>query len=210
MKVIELPVSALRPAPWNPNAMDPAMAARLKTSIARFGLVENLVVRPKADGTFEVLSGNQRLTAVKNLRFTEAPCVVADLADADAMLLAQALNQIEGEDDQGRRAELMRRVLTSLSEDEVIAVLPESVESLRSLTSLGQDDLAASLNAWQKAQAARLEHLTFQLTEIQRRDVEKALGSVPTVDASETGNPNARGNVLHELCRQYLEVRSYE
>lgn len=213
MKVVEIPVSELRPAPWNPNVMDRAMAARLNASIDRFGFVENLVVRPignGAYGAYEVLSGNQRLNAVRDLQFTEAPCVIVDLDDADAMLLAQALNQIEGEDDQGRRAELIRTVLASLSQDEVIAILPETVESLHTLTSLGQDDLAASLHAWQKAQAARLEHMTFQLTEIQRLDVEEALGSLPTINASETGNPNTRGNALHELCRRYLEGQGDE
>lgn len=209
MKVIEVPVSDLNAAPWNPNVMDPAMATRLRESITRFGLVENLIVRPMPDRTYEVLSGNQRLQVIKELDFNKAPCVVVELDDAEAMLMAQALNQIEGEDDPGLRAELMRSVLSSLSEEEVIAVLPETVESLRSLASLGQDDLAASLTAWQKAQSAHLQHLTFQLTEVQREVVEDALGSVPTDDIEASGNPNTRGNALHELCKRYLEVLAH-
>ena len=45
MDVVDLPVVRLREVPWNPNVTDDRMLARLRESITRFGLIENLVVR---------------------------------------------------------------------------------------------------------------------------------------------------------------------
>ena len=75
------------------------MMERLKESIRRYGVVENLVVRPFGNSTYEVLSGNHRLHVLGNMGHTAAPCVVVDLDDAHARLFAQALNHIRGEDD---------------------------------------------------------------------------------------------------------------
>ena len=63
MKTFDIPVERLVEAPWNPNQMDQTMSVKLRQSLNKFGLVENLVVRPQADGLYEVLSGNQRRTS---------------------------------------------------------------------------------------------------------------------------------------------------
>lgn len=205
MKVTEIRLSELREAPWNPNVMDPGMTEHLRESITQFGLVENLVVRLLQDGTYEVLSGNQRFQIIRDLDYETAPCVIVELDDAEAMLLGQALNQIQGEDNPGLRAELMRNVLLDLTEEDVLAVLPETVESLRELASLGQEEMAASLTAWNRLQSARLQHLTFQLTKNQVEVVDQALKQVSETSSTGTGNPNLRGNALYELCRRFLD-----
>ena len=111
MIVIELPLAQLVDAPWNPNQMSPAMLTRLQNSIRRYGLVENLVVRGIAGGLKEVLSGNKKLEVLKQLGQQLVPCVVVDLDDSQARLLAQALNVIQGEDNLGLRAEVMRKII---------------------------------------------------------------------------------------------------
>lgn len=87
-----------------------------------------------------------------------------DLNDARARLLAQAFNRIQGEDDLGLRAELIRQVLEALPQEDVLSLLPETAESLAALSSLGQEGMADHLQNWQRAQLARLKHLQFQLT----------------------------------------------
>ena len=108
MQTVDLRLDSLREAPWNPNSMDLAMVDRLRESLSRYGLVENLVVRPMDDGAYEVLSGNHRFQVLKELGFETVPCAVVDLDDAHAQLLAQALNHLHGNDDLGLRAELIR------------------------------------------------------------------------------------------------------
>lgn len=205
MDVVDLSVDPLREAPWNPNIMDGEMLERLRVSISLYGLVEPLVVRPDGSETYEVLSGNQRLHLLKEQEYTIAPCVVIDVDDAHATLLAQALNHVHGTDDLGLRAELMREVLAAVPQNEVLSLLPETPESLRDLASLGQGDLAVHLQAWQRAQAARLRHLQFQLTDAQLEVVEETLARVlPRVRDAQGTSPNVRGTALYLLCRDYL------
>jgi hypothetical protein len=67
-KVIDLPTKRLQEAPWNPNIMDEATLARLTTSIQRYGMLGNLVVRPLGNDSWQVLSGNQRLSVLCRCR----------------------------------------------------------------------------------------------------------------------------------------------
>ncbi len=206
MKIIELPLNQLREAPWNPNQMEKNGLARLRESVRRYGLVQNLAVRPIDKDTYEVLSGNQRLKVLKEAGFPHAPCVVVNLDDAHARLLAEALNHIRGEDDLGLRAELVRKVLETISEDEVVAILPETADSLKALASMGQETIAAYLQNWQQAQAARLKHLQFQLTAKQLEVIEEAITRVlPQANQARGDSPNVRGTALFLLCKSYLE-----
>lgn len=211
MDLVDLPVDQLQSAPWNPNQMDRAMARRLMESLGRYGLVHNLVVRPDGADGFEVLSGNQRLEALKELGCTHAPCLVVNLGDAEARLLAQAINRIQGEDDLGLQADLLREVLESISEEEVLSILPESADSLKAIATLGQQDMATYLEEWQRSQGARLKHLQLQLTSAQLQVVEEALSRFLPMAREiqeELGSPNARGTALYLLCQAYLDQKS--
>ena len=206
MQVDELSIERLEEAPWNPNQMDDVTLKRLTESIKQSGLVEPLVVRPTEDHHYEVLSGNQRLKAINGLGFKIVPCVVVDLNDAEAMLLAQALNNLRGEDDPVLKGNLLKTILTSVPENRVISLLPEDKESLRSLTSFGQTDLAQHLQAWEQAQATKLKHMILQFTEQQLEAVEKAVNNImPDVKKDNSGSPNKRGTAIYLLCKYYLE-----
>lgn len=206
MNVERLAIESLYEAPWNPNEMDEENFEKLVHSIERYGLVENFVVRPKKTHGFEVLSGNHRLQACRRLGFKEVACVVVDLGDDRAMLLAQALNRLRGEDDLGKKAQMLCHILKTLPEAEVLRLLPETTQSLHTLAHLGEETLAASLGAWQKAQAVRLRALQFQLTPAQLEVVEEALARLaPDVARSKSDNPNARGTALYIMCKRILE-----
>ena len=92
MEVIELPVESLKEASWNANQIDEAMLQRLRSSILKYGFIQNLVVRQVAGG-YEVLSGNQRLKLLREFNISKVPCVIVDLDDAHARLLAQVLSK---------------------------------------------------------------------------------------------------------------------
>ena len=206
MQTVEMPLRKLTEAAWNPNVMDVNMLERLRASIRRYGLVENLVVRPMGADSYEVLSGNHRLKLMQELGMESALCVVLELDDAGARLLAQALNHIGGQDDLGLRAVLLRDVLKTLTPEEVLAVLPEGAEGLNALASLGQSTMADYLQKWENARPARLKHLVFQLTAAQLETVQQALEKVsPLVKANRGESPNDRGTALYLISKSYLE-----
>ena len=208
MRVRELPISALGAAEWNPNAMDASALDLLRASIQRFGMIVPLVVRQLSPDSYETIGGAHRLKILTELDIETAPCVVVEADDAEARLLAQALNRIQGEDDIGLRAESLRCILADLSHEEVLSVLPETTESLNELATLGTANISEHLQAWQEAQAARLKHLTFQLTPVQLEVVEEALGRTMDGATKSNANPNRRGNALFNLCKVFLQFES--
>ena len=206
MKLVEIPLEQLHGAPWNANHMDDGMMDHLRESVRRYGLVENLVVRPLGPGSYEVLSGNQRLRLLRELGISTVPCFAVAVDDANARLLAQALNRVRGQDDLGLKAELVREVLKSIPETEVMALLPESAGGLRSLASLGQETMAAGLQSWQRAREARLRNLLFKLTPAQLETVEKALSRMLSAARQDPRrSPNARGTALYLVCESFLK-----
>ncbi|MFC1947962.1 ParB/RepB/Spo0J family partition protein [Chloroflexota bacterium] len=211
MNTLDIRIDKLQPAPWNANRMDEAGIERLKESLSRYGLVEPLVVRPLPDDKYEVLSGNQRLKAISSIDLEIIPCVVVYLDDAEAMLLAQALNNLHGEDDPILKGTLFKNILSSIPEHKVLSLLPETTETLRALASFSETDLAEHLQAWQEAQAARLKHMQLQFTDKQLETVEEALARIlPKAKSDDNGNPNTRGTAMYMLCRYYLEKAEIE
>ena len=206
MRLIDLGLDKLREASWNPNVVDESTLGRLRESIARYGLIQNLVVR-RLGSSYEVLSGNQRLQVLIEMAVDTVPCVVVEVDDANARLLAQAFNRIHGEDDLGLKAELLRQVIEEIPQEAVLALLPETSESLNALSTLGEQDIADYLAGWQEARASRLKHMQFQLTSDQMEVVEQALHGV-TDQARDllATNPNTRGNALFLICRRFLEL----
>ena len=206
MKVVDLSVNLLREAGWNSNIMGHEMTNKLKVSLDRFGVVEALVVRQVAPDAYEVLGGNQRLKVLNDMGVEKVPCVVVELDDAQAMMLAQALNGLHGEDDMGLKAELLRRVMAVVPQPEVLALLPETAETLGALASLGQQDLAEYLKDWEKARAVRLRTLQVRLTAAQLEVVEEALARfLPMARGGGGSSPNVRGTALFYLCKHFLE-----
>ena len=71
--------------------------------------------------------------------------------DAQARLLAQALNHVHGDYDLGLRAELIREVMQVLPEEEVLAILPDTVDGLKGMASMGQETMAGYLQNYKGA-----------------------------------------------------------
>jgi ParB family transcriptional regulator, chromosome partitioning protein len=206
MQLVNLPLEQLKPAPWNANQMDNQTLAKLKESIRHFGFVDSLVVRKVTEESYEVLSGNQRLKLLTEMNYSQAPCVIVEMDDARARLLAQALNHLRGKDDLGLQAELMQEVLKTIPENEIMTVLPETAVSLMALKVMQHMETADYLRMWKSRQANRLRHMQFQFTDSQEETVEKALNQlIPEAKQNQGNSPNARSTAFYLLCKSYLE-----
>ncbi|WP_294405549.1 ParB N-terminal domain-containing protein [uncultured Clostridium sp.] len=71
----------------------------LAESIKEYGLMHNVVVRKRTDGKYEILSGERRFRALKELDYTKVPCrIVKDNVtelDAEVMLIQANMQQRE-------------------------------------------------------------------------------------------------------------------
>ena len=58
----------------------------LENSIKNNGLMEAVIIRPKEDGRFEMISGHRRLMACKKLGLETIPCRIRELTDDEATI----------------------------------------------------------------------------------------------------------------------------
>jgi ParB family chromosome partitioning protein len=103
----------------------------LAQSIKERGVLEPIVVRPAADGRYEIVMGERRYRAAQMAGLTEIPAIVRELSDeeaaADALLenfQREDLNPIE-------RAQAIQRLLTMMSWEQVARTLGVSESTLQ-------------------------------------------------------------------------------
>ena len=96
---ILIPMIAIRPSPTNPRKrFDEAKLAELADSIKSHGLIQPILVRPRAEtGTYEIVAGERRFRANELAGMANIPCIVRDLQDG-AVLEIQLLENNQRED----------------------------------------------------------------------------------------------------------------
>ena len=91
--VSEVPVALVVPGPWQPRQdFDPDALRELAESIKVHGIIQPLVCRKAAGGTFELVGGERRLRAAQIAGLAKVPVIVIDAVDRDAAELALVEN----------------------------------------------------------------------------------------------------------------------
>ncbi len=62
--------------------------SELAQSISEHGVIQPLLVRPLADGSYQLVAGERRWRAARMAGLSEVPVVVREMSDSDAMALA--------------------------------------------------------------------------------------------------------------------------
>jgi ParB family transcriptional regulator, chromosome partitioning protein len=79
----DVPVALIRPNPDQPRKrFDPESITALARSIADAGLVQPLILRPLADGRFELIAGERRWRAAQEAGLETVPALVRDEDEA--------------------------------------------------------------------------------------------------------------------------------
>lgn len=88
-----VPIEAIRPGRYQPRrSFDAEALDQLAESIRANGIIQPLLVRPAADGGFELIAGERRWRAAQRARLHDVPVVVRDMADAQALEIALVEN----------------------------------------------------------------------------------------------------------------------
>jgi ParB family chromosome partitioning protein len=87
VRIEKIPISRMVPFKDHPfKVQEGEELDRLIESIEKSGVLVPVLVRPAADGNYEMISGHRRMAACKALGITELPAVVRDLSDEEAVI----------------------------------------------------------------------------------------------------------------------------
>ncbi len=126
-----LAIASIEPLPGNPRKhFDEKTLEELAASIAKRGVIQPIIVRPRGGGKYQLVAGERRWRAAQKARLHEIPALVRNLDDREVMALAlienlqrEDLNPVEEarayqrlSDDEGMtQAEIARMVEKSRS-----------------------------------------------------------------------------------------------
>jgi ParB family transcriptional regulator, chromosome partitioning protein len=187
----ELAISDIRPNPFQPRQdVDPAALEELKTSIQQAGLLQPVVVRPRAGGEgYELIAGERRLRACQALGWARIPAVKRDVDDRTVLTLALIEN-------------LQRDDLSPVDE-------ARGYERLIAEFNLAQQDVADAVGRDRSTVANALRLLKLPAAVLQMlHEGHLSVGHARALLALE--DPRIATNLAREAVAQGLSVREIE
>lgn len=120
-------IDKIQPNPWNPNQMDAKTFEKEKQSITELGFLGSILVRDhEVNGYYQILDGEHRWKAMKELGYTEVPVEnIGKISDEETKLLTILINNLRGKDDVFKRA----KILEALEEGQ-LSLLPMTKEEI--------------------------------------------------------------------------------
>lgn len=135
LEVKNIPIKQIKANEWNPNKMDAKTRDKLRADIKRSGFIQPLLVRKSKKNEWEIIDGYHRWTILKELGYSEAPCIEADMDDTEAKLKTIQLNYLRGNAVPIKLANLIHDLNKTMTLEDLEAALPYEKAELK-------DDLA--------------------------------------------------------------------
>ena len=185
-----VPIDQIHPNPRQPRKrFDHEATAGLAESIRAQGIIQPVVLRPRAAGGYELIAGERRWRAARETNLETLPALIRDAADRDALLLGLVEN-------------VAREELSPIEEARAYALLTDEFE-----LSLGE--IAERVGASKPAVSNRLRLLELPddvLAMVERGELTeghaRAVLAVPDHDG--------RRRLARKIVRQGLSVRAAE
>lgn len=87
-KVVEIEMERLRAFPNYPfKVIGDSQMIELQDSIKKYGVLNPLIVRPKVEGYYEIISGHRRKYAAEKLGYKRIPVIIRMLQDDEAVVI---------------------------------------------------------------------------------------------------------------------------
>jgi len=143
-----IPVEHIYPNNWNPNRQKQTTFEKEKESIRKFGMIDPLLVRDlTTDGVprFEIIDGEHRWRASKDVGLDAIPCVITHFDDETARRLTITMNELRGDADPILLAEMLSDLTESVEVNDLLSTMPWSEKQLSNIlevASLDLDELA--------------------------------------------------------------------
>jgi len=185
----QIPIKKIRPNPFQPRKdFEPDKLAELMQSIKTYGLLQPVIVRMVQDG-YELVAGERRLRACRQLGWTEIPAVVKELSENAMATVALIEN-------------LQRENLSFLEEaagyERLLREFGLTQEVLAQRLGKSQSTIANKLRLLKLPEKVKTKLLAEELTERHAR----ALLKLPDAAAQE--------KILREICNLNYTVKQTE
>jgi hypothetical protein len=137
----EIKITNLVKADWNYKKNDEHKKEKLKENIKRNGQIENIIIRSLDTGFYEVVNGNHRFEALKELGMETAICYdLGNISQRAAMRIAIETNETKFDTDQVSLAELIKEIVEEFPIDELELTMPYSDQDLENYIKLTEFD----------------------------------------------------------------------
>jgi len=97
--VLEIALDRIERNPDQPRAaFDEEQLGELAASIAVHGIIQPLIVRARADGSYQLIAGERRLRAARLAGFETVPAIIRDTPDGESSLELALIENLQRED----------------------------------------------------------------------------------------------------------------
>ena len=187
---VKLKINDIEPNRAQPRkSFDEEALEELANSISTHGVIQPLLVRPLADGGYQLIAGERRWRASRMAGLTEVPVVIREMSDSEAMELALVEN-------------LQREDLNPIEEAQGLALLMETY-------GLTQEQAAKRVGKSRPAVANSMRLLSLPqevLAMVERGEL--SAGHARTILALE--NAEQITALANEIVKKNLSVRETE
>ena len=135
LKIHNWDIEKIFPNPWNPNMTSKRVDEAIRESIGIYGMVDPVTCRrhPEIVGALQIIDGEHRLEACKEMELSTIPVVIVDVNDANAKKLTIIANETRGRAEKQSLAQLVAEIAEELDVDSFRLGLPFYAEELENM-----------------------------------------------------------------------------
>lgn len=143
-----VPIEMVDEAPWNYKENDDEQSKVLAANLKRNGQIENVIIREKDDGRFEMVNGNHRLVAMRTLGAKRVfACNKGKITEHEAKRIAIETNETRFQTDQLKLGKIMAELGSTFGFAELAETMPwtqQNLELMAQLESFSWDQYKAT------------------------------------------------------------------
>ena len=184
-KVEEINISSIKDFPNHPFKVinDEKMQEMVK-SVKEYGVILPVIVRPKEDGTYEMISGHRRKRACELAGIKQIRCIVKDLTDDEATILMVDSNIQREEILPSEKAFAYKMKLEAMKHQGKRIDLEENETSTPVVSKLRTDEILGEEVGESRENIRRYIRLTYLIPELLEEVDNKRIAFRPAVELS--------------------------
>lgn len=184
-KVEEINISSIKDFPNHPfKVINDEKMQEMAKSVKEYGVILPVIVRPKEDGTYEMISGHRRKRACELAGIKQIRCIVKDLTDDEATILMVDSNIQREEILPSEKAFAYKLKLEAMKHQGKRIDLEENETSTPVVSKLRTDEILGEEVGESRENIRRYIRLTYLIPELLEEVDNKRIAFRPAVELS--------------------------